>query len=328
MLARTERVEAFHRLMTSTPASRFSLTFGALALALTIGALAPAAAQEMYPGQDVSINMSAAGGARTLLYPDGVHRVTLPRLLEPSQTSRGRAPIHLHMPMKRHYQTVHREEEPSPPVAETEAPVTREAAVAPRPAAVTQAPPQRPAPQPPTPQPPTPQPVAPEATETERPPTGQAAAIPFSFGGEGPVRSAPPPKPAAQPAPKPAPTTLASVKPPPTITPTSGETKQAAILFDQDSTTLSDSGNAQLKTLAFSLMTALTSGADQIDLVAYGGSPGDKSSSARRISLKRALAVREALIVYGVPAGRIDVRALGGVGDNGPTDRVDIFIKS
>ena len=64
--------------------------------------------------------------------------------------------------------------------------------------------------------------------------------------------------------------------------------------------------------------------------IAYGGAPGDKSSDARRISLKRALAVREALIVDGVPADRIDVRALGGVSadDSGATDRVDIFVKA
>ncbi len=38
--------------------------------------------------------------------------------------------------------------------------------------------------------------------------------------------------------------------------------------------------------------------------------------------------MRQALIVDGVPANRIDVRALGGVTDNGPTDRVDIFVKA
>ena len=79
--------------------------------------------------------------------------------------------------------------------------------------------------------------------------------------------------------------------------PAGGLTKQAAVLFDENSDALTDSSTARLKDLAFSLMTALANGAGQVELIAYGGAPGDKSSDARRISLKRALAVREALIV-------------------------------
>ena len=65
-----------------------------------------------------------------------------------------------------------------------------------------------------------------------------------------------------------------------------------------------------------------------MQLEAYGGSPGDKSSDARRLSLKRALAVRQLLIDDGVPSGRIDVRAMGGVDDKGPVDRVDVFVRA
>ena len=63
-------------------------------------------------------------------------------------------------------------------------------------------------------------------------------------------------------------------------------------------------------------------------LLAYGGNRGDKGSDARRLSLKRALAIRQVLIDNGVSADRIDVRAMGGVDDTGPADRVDVFVKA
>jgi hypothetical protein len=43
--------------------------------------------------------------------------------------------------------------------------------------------------------------------------------------------------------------------------------------------------------------------------------------------LKRALAIRQALIDDGVEPGRIDVRAMGGA-DTGPSDRVDVYVKA
>ena len=76
------------------------------------------------------------------------------------------------------------------------------------------------------------------------------------------------------------------------------------------------------------LTTALESGSSRVQLEAYGGAPGDKSSDARRLSLKRALAVRQLLIDNGVPSNRIDVRAMGGIDDKGPTDRVDVFLRA
>ena len=45
-------------------------------------------------------------------------------------------------------------------------------------------------------------------------------------------------------------------------------------------------------------------------------------------SLKRALAIRQVLIDDGVSPDRIDVRAMGGVDDTGPTDRVDVYTKA
>lgn len=82
-----------------------------------------------------------------------------------------------------------------------------------------------------------------------------------------------------------------------------------------------------LRNLA-STLSATLKGAGRVQLEAFGGMPGDKSSDARRLSLKRALAVRALLIEDGVPAERIDVRALGGVNDGGAPDRVDVFVHS
>ena len=59
-------------------------------------------------------------------------------------------------------------------------------------------------------------------------------------------------------------------------------------------------------------------------ITAYAGPPRDQSLNARRISLKRARRVRDILMREGIVKERILVRALGGVEDSGPTERVDI----
>ena len=158
----------------------------------------------------------------------------------------------------------------------------------------------------------------------------KATAIPFSFGTTHVPATAPM---AASPGAPPAPSSLrpaASAAATPHISVPKGLSKQASVLFNRNSFALSDNTTATLNDLAFSLKTALASGASRVELVGYGGNPGNTSSSARRLSLERALAVRQALIADGVPAERIDVQALGGVpaNDHGATDRVDIFIQS
>ncbi len=103
-------------------------------------------------------------------------------------------------------------------------------------------------------------------------------------------------------------------------------TKRGAILFEKGAPSPSPAQYRGVKVLADALNSALEKGASGIQLEAYGGSPGDKSSDARRLSLRRALAVRQLLIDDGVPSARIDVRAMGGADDKGPADRVDVFI--
>jgi outer membrane protein OmpA-like peptidoglycan-associated protein len=157
--------------------------------------------------------------------------------------------------------------------------------------------------------------------------------IPFNFGedeGSPPAGSgAPPPAPskslktASIP-----PHAGSSTHPPATDDEHAGLTKRGAVLFEKGVTDPSPAQFDGVKLLAGDLTTALESGASRIQLEAYGGAPGDKSSDARRLSLKRALAVRQLLIDNGVPSNRIDVRAMGGIDDKGPTDRVDVFIRT
>jgi outer membrane protein OmpA-like peptidoglycan-associated protein len=165
---------------------------------------------------------------------------------------------------------------------------------------------------------------------------GSAAAkttIPFSLGGDdtapeqSPGNTAPAPSPALKTAsipPHPAPPTHSS----PADTEHVGLTKHGAVMFEKGATSPSPPQLEGVKLLAGDLSTALESGGSRVQLEAYGGTPGDKSSDARRLSLKRALAVRQLLIDNGVPSSRIDVRAMGGADDKGPTDRVDVFVRA
>jgi outer membrane protein OmpA-like peptidoglycan-associated protein len=59
---------------------------------------------------------------------------------------------------------------------------------------------------------------------------------------------------------------------------------------------------------------------------AYAPGKADDPSTARRVSLSRAMAVRSALVADGVPSARIFVRALGEQYGDGPPDRVDIAV--
>jgi outer membrane protein OmpA-like peptidoglycan-associated protein len=166
-----------------------------------------------------------------------------------------------------------------------------------------------------------------------------SGAIPFTFDAE-----SPPPAPAKTVRPqqkarsssvaKPR-QTLASLGPLPKQTaaaakhsdPHAGLTKEGEVVFPANGTDLSTDGSDQLKSLATNLNSALDAGAARVQIEAYGGNPGDKSSDARRLSLRRALAVRQLLIDSGIPTDRIDVRALGGADDRGNADRVDVFLR-
>jgi outer membrane protein OmpA-like peptidoglycan-associated protein len=113
--------------------------------------------------------------------------------------------------------------------------------------------------------------------------------------------------------------------------PTTGKenlTKRSVILFAKDAPDPAASALGPLKFLAADLNAAMTGPNARVELQAFGGLKGDKGSDARRLSLKRALSIRQVLIDDGVSADRIDVRAMGGVDDTGPTDRVDVYVKA
>lgn len=167
------------------------------------------------------------------------------------------------------------------------------------------------------------------------------AAIPFSFD------SAAPPPPAVKPrAPQPAKPKsssvarprpeMASIEPPrkespappkPKADPHAGLTKKGEVLFSGTDIAPQNDSAETLKSLAGDLNSALDSGSARVELEAFAGSPGDKSSDTRRLSLRRALAIRQMLIDKGVPANRIDVKALGGTDDRGNAERVDVYLR-
>lgn len=94
----------------------------------------------------------------------------------------------------------------------------------------------------------------------------------------------------------------------------------ARLSFEPDDATLASPARAALQSFA----DGFKARGGRVALKSYAGAIGDTSSNARRLSLKRALAVREFLLAQGVAADRLEVRALGGVRDTGSPDRVDI----
>ena len=308
---------------------------------LAIAAFCPAEAQ-IYPGQDVTVNTSAAG-TQVLLYPGGKYGRIVPALRQPGQDD---SPIHLHMPYRHH-------------VAQS-VPHHQSAVAELTPPAETPAPPEAPVPthtrRTHAPVPAAPPPVQNEAAtnlsdfsdlasvEPSKPATAPARpaptpALPKVERKPAPQRVAnlePPRQPAPAPAPvkverKPAPQRVANLEPPRQPAPRNPDdfgAMRGAILFAAGASDPSVSAVGSVKTVASELNSAMVDASSRVQLVAYGGQRGDKSSDTRRISLKRALVIRQLLIDDGVPSERIDVRAMGGADDNGPMDRVDVFLKS
>jgi outer membrane protein OmpA-like peptidoglycan-associated protein len=265
----------------------------AVAALFGLAGTAAALAQTVATWQDVQVNPLRPGGG-VLLYPGGEYSRVVPSLLYPGEQS---GPIRLHMPSAR--RRVIASAEPAPA---TRRPIELKP-VAPRPVAP------RPAPKIAKAEPPTAR-TAPDAN-----PFGGATDLSNVFGN--------------------ASKTTASNAPPPARTaragPTTGNeslTKRSVILFAKDAPDPAKQALGALKFLAGDLNSAMSTPNARIELQAFGGTKGDKGSDARRLSLKRALAIRQVLIEDGVSADRIDVRAMGGVDDTGPTDRVDVYVKA
>jgi len=255
---------------------------------LGLAAAGPAFAQNVDTGLEVRVNPAPSRGG-VLLYPGGEYSRTVPPLLYPGE--RG-GPIRLHMPAPRHRA------------------VARAAPETPAPPRIARAAP------PPEPKP-EPKPEPPKRVASAQPPPARTTAPSsniFNSPDLSNVFGNAPPVPKTAPA-----------------GPTNGKenlTKRSVILFAKDAPDPAQAALGALKFLAGDLNAAMTSPNARIELQAFGGAKGDKGSDARRLSLKRALSIRQVLIDDGVSADRIDVRAMGGVDDTGPADRVDVFVKA
>jgi outer membrane protein OmpA-like peptidoglycan-associated protein len=286
----------------------------------------------VYPGEEVTVNPAAAG-TQVLLYPGGKYMRVVPPLRQPGEAY---GPMRLHMPVR------HRLARTSPPRAMAAAPaapvqsappdttpsdfgdvaVARQANPAPAPTRVE--PRLKPAPVRTPP---------PERVARSEPPPQRAARV------EPPPVRTPPPQRAARSEPPPVrtppPQRVARVEPPParTLAPAPNPeadsgSRRGIVLFAPNATDPSISALQSVKALAGSLGGVFVESSSRVQLLAFGGQRGEKTSDTRRLSLKRALIVRQLLIDNGVPSERIDVRAMGGTDDDGPLDRVDVFLRS
>jgi outer membrane protein OmpA-like peptidoglycan-associated protein len=312
----------------------------ALAAGLTLAAAFPAAAQ-IQP--DVTVNPNASG-TQMLLYPGGKYGRVVRPLLQPGEHDPN-ARIVLHMPRKHRHIA---QAKPKPKVETAATAPPKESApqetmsvsalpdesaarlltdvpsspAKPKPAPQKQAaaakpPPPRPAVAP-KPAPPKQVAAAKQPPAKKTPASASQDVSAFVLSGDQSQSAATPP-PAAQPAPTP-PARVASLEPGGTEL-----SKRNSILFAPGAEEPPAAALDSVKAMTASLTAALWSGTAHVQLEAFGGKPGDKSSDARRLSLKRALIVRQLLIDDGIPSERIVVRAMGGASDGAP-DRVDIFV--
>jgi outer membrane protein OmpA-like peptidoglycan-associated protein len=306
----------------------------AFVLALLIAA--PASAQ-MYPGQGITVNPGAIRPTIVRL-PDGRYAEVIAGPVGPYGTST----IHLHMPSSAvvtHQHHVARTK-PAPDAAEASiAPMSTFPALPNDTQTASAPPPSKPiksksrskqdmeaAQTPPAPV------QQPKASAPPEPAANDDGGIPLTLD---PTVAMPVQNVGAKKPPKQAmaaqSTKVASIAPTTSLpkssknSDTANLTKRGEILFAHDAVDPSDTSVNKMRALASDLNTLISAGATRVQLDAYGGAPHDKSSDARRISLKRALAVRQLLIEDGVSSDVIDVRAMGG-SDNGKPDRVDIFI--
>jgi outer membrane protein OmpA-like peptidoglycan-associated protein len=107
------------------------------------------------------------------------------------------------------------------------------------------------------------------------------------------------------------------------IDPTAGFSILSRVRFSKNGSSLSPQAHRALDTLAERLLSSR----ERVKLAAFSGKIGGDSSQARRLSLTRALAIRNYLVSKGVPVDRVDVLAFGGPA-TGVTDRVDVLVRA
>jgi outer membrane protein OmpA-like peptidoglycan-associated protein len=67
-------------------------------------------------------------------------------------------------------------------------------------------------------------------------------------------------------------------------------------------------------------------GTRRLQVIGYASGDPQNVSAQRRLSLARALAVKNYLVERGMPADRIDVRGLGASSEGGPADRAEVLL--
>lgn len=99
--------------------------------------------------------------------------------------------------------------------------------------------------------------------------------------------------------------------------------KKLVLPMAEGQETIDEQAIAALRKEAFHLLNAHPNWRLQIN--AYATPQDDTVSSARRISLARALSVRAYLLDLGIDAARMDIKALGEETGNAPPDRTDLI---
>ena len=172
----------------------------------------------------------------------------------------------------------------------------------------------------------TPKPAAPAAS-TEKPATAtqRTAALPSAKPEpvKPPASSTPPASATPKAEPKPAEQKVAALPPKDSAPSQPAPAGVTRLSFGFNQAEMDEAARAQLQGVTKRLQD---NDSLRVQLLAYAGGEGVSSSQARRLSLSRALAVRSHLIEQGIRSTRMDVRALGDTGKDGPDDRVDIRI--
>ncbi|HME25548.1 MAG TPA: OmpA family protein [Acetobacteraceae bacterium] len=153
---------------------------------------------------------------------------------------------------------------------------------------------------------PAPQPEPPPATLPTAPPA-DVAMVPVA-----------PPPPVAQPATPPAPPISDSATSAATTTGTG-----LRVTFGAGQAELNPASADAIKNI---VQSAPAGDNTSFNVVAYAAGTPEDPSTARRLSLSRALAVRSALMADGVSSSHIYVRALGAAGGDESPDRVDLAV--
>jgi outer membrane protein OmpA-like peptidoglycan-associated protein len=126
----------------------------------------------------------------------------------------------------------------------------------------------------------------------------------------------------------PPPPAAGSAPPPPPVsdkaaTAAAPTTSGLRLTFEPGQSDLSPASAESIKQLA---QAATPGDMTTFNVSAYAPGKPDDPSTARRMSLSRAMAVRSALVADGVSSARIFVRALGEQHGDGPPDRVDVNV--